>query len=55
VAQIDTDGAAAVPYRKKSYHSMLVPMKLAAATFLIDCVSPPRSKASTVPRLPQVW
>ena len=28
--------AAAVPYRKKSYHSMVVPMKLAVATFLID-------------------
>jgi hypothetical protein len=40
--------AAAVPYRKKSYHSMVVPMKLAAATFLTDCV------CSTVPRLPQV-
>jgi hypothetical protein len=24
--------AAAVPYRKKSYHSMVVPMKLARAT-----------------------
>jgi hypothetical protein len=28
--------ALAVPYRKKSYHSMVVPMKLAIATLRID-------------------
>jgi FtsP/CotA-like multicopper oxidase with cupredoxin domain len=32
--------AAAVPYRKKSYHSIVVPMKLAVATLRIDRVSP---------------
>src|SRR6266704_6002369 len=31
--------AAAVPYRKKSYHSMVVPMKLAATTDLMELVS----------------
>ena len=32
--------AAAVPYRKKSYHSIVVPMKLARATFLTSRTSP---------------
>src|SRR2546421_11408423 len=30
--------AAAVLYRKKSYHSIVVPMRLASATRRIDCV-----------------
>src|SRR5215212_7456758 len=32
--------AAAVPYRKKSYHSMAVPIKLATATWRIEDVCP---------------
>src|SRR5215217_5137125 len=32
--------AAAVPYRKKSYHSIAVPIKLAAATWRIEDVCP---------------
>src|SRR6185436_1783380 len=42
--------AAAVPYKKKSYHSMVVPMKLARATWRNDWVvpwrSPPRRAAA---------
>jgi hypothetical protein len=47
--------AAAVPYKKKSYHSIVVPMKLAATTDLSDRVSParcpPTRSAAMVPRL----
>src|SRR5206468_12339006 len=32
--------AAAVPYRKKSYHSIAVPMKLATATCTIEVLCP---------------
>jgi hypothetical protein len=32
--------AAAVPYKKKSYHSTVVPIKLASATCVIEVRSP---------------
>src|SRR5215203_1464366 len=35
--------AAAVPYRKKSYHSIAVPIKLASATCRIELICPSRS------------
>ena len=50
-----------MPYRKKSYHSIVVPMKLANATFLTSCVRLsrcPSRRADTspwCPRLPKVW
>jgi hypothetical protein len=48
--------AAAVPYRKKTYHSIAVPIKVAKATCRIDArcpiSSPPSlSKASPEPRV----